>query len=71
MYFFDIDNRGIVTQLSELAGGFSPLGLNVVYAKDRIEAFALYQEWRHGCSYLRRDLYLSDRSSPVKNVIHR
>lgn len=70
MPFFEIDDRGITTQLSRLACGIAPCGGTVVYANSTTAAQELYFRYHNGEYQLKRDLWLPGEHNPYKNVIH-
>lgn len=69
-YFFEIDERGIINQLSRFACGIAPCGGEVVYASNKKEAQELYFRYLNGEHWLKRDLYLSNECYPYHNIIH-
>ena len=68
--FFEVDERGIVYQLSRFACGVAPCGGEVVYASNRSEAQNLWNRFKNGERYLKRDLWISGEPYPYRNVIH-
>lgn len=51
--FWDVDRHGIVTELSVLACGHSPLGLDTVWAKTACQAADLAHRYNHGEYWLK------------------
>ena len=68
-YFFEVDERGIVNQLSRFACGVAPFG-ETVYAESKAEAAKLASRYRLGEYWLKRDLYIHGETYPYRGVIH-
>lgn len=67
--FYEVDERGCVYQLSNLACGHAPFG-ETVYAASHAEAAELYFRYKNGERDLKRDLWIDGEHNPYKNVIH-
>lgn len=69
MLFFEVDERGRVSQLAAWQGCSAPMGGAVVMAKNYSHAVELYQRYRSGDTTLKRTVDVPGYVSPCKNII--
>lgn len=67
--FWEVDERGVFTELSRFACGVAPCGGEVVYAHSKEEAVDLYYLYRNGETSLKGTLWLPNDDYPYRNVI--
>lgn len=71
MKFWEVDERGVLTELSKFACGHAPCGGEVVYAASKAEASDLYFRYLNGEYSLKGTLCLASEDYPYRNVIRR
>lgn len=70
MLFFEVDERGCISQLSKWQGVTTPTGGAVVMAKSHSDAVDIYQRYRNGDTFLKRkSIEVPGYASPCKNII--
>ncbi len=67
--FYEIDERGIVTQLSKLFCGVAPCGGEVIYASNKHEAQMLYFRYKDGERNLKGEVEVEGQDYPYRNII--
>ena len=69
MLFFEVDERGCVSQLAKWQGVTAPTGGAVVMAKNYSDAVDIYQRYRSGDTVLKRkSIEIPGYTNPCKNI---
>ncbi len=66
---FEVDERGIVSELSTFSCGIAPCGGTLVAATDRNEAANLFQEYRIGNIQKATAYNVDGFDYPIKNCV--
>lgn len=69
MLFFEVDERGCVSPLAAWQGCSAPASGTIVMAKNHSHAVELYQRYRDGDTFLKRNVNVPGYSNSCKNII--
>ena len=70
MLFFEVDERGCISQLSKWQGVTAPTGGAVIMAKSHSIAVDINQRYRNGDTFLKRkSIEVPGYASPSKKII--